>query len=130
MQILKIMTYLKTENLITLEEEINSFQSSYSDQKSKNHIVIQSINGYKLELNEVDESTRELHSMIVNQTSVNLEDKDITKNDLVYLITSTKLFFSDNQSLQIKNVDTLEHSRVQKNIEIKYKKNLLNLIKV
>jgi|TARA_B100001996_G_scaffold144960_1_gene110334 hypothetical protein len=130
MQILKIMTYLKTENLITLEEEINSFQSSYSDQKSKNHIVIQSINGYKLELNEVDESTRELHSIIVNQTSVNLEDKDITKNDLVYLITSTKLFFSDNQSLQIKNVDTLEHSRVQKNIEIKYKKNLLNLIKV
>jgi len=130
MQILKIMTYLKTENLITLEEEINSFQSSYSDQKSKNHIVIQSINGYKLELNEVDESTRELHSFIVNQTSVNLEDKDITKNDLVYLITSTKLFFSDNQSLQIKNVDTLEHSRVQKNIEIKYKKNLLNLIKV
>ena len=130
MQILKIMTYLKTENLITLEEEINSFQSSYSDQKSKNHIVIQSINGYKLELNEVDESTRELHSMIVNQTSVNLEDKDITKNDLVYLITSTKLFFSDNQSLQIKNVDALEHSRVQKNIEIKYKKNLLNLIKV
>jgi len=130
MQILKIMTYLKTENLITLEEEINSFQFSYSDQKSKNHIVIQSINGYKLELNEVDESTRELHSIIVNQTSVNLEDKDITKNDLVYLITSTKLFFSDNQSLQIKNVDTLEHSRVQKNIEIKYKKNLLNLIKV
>ena len=130
MQILKIMTYLKTENLITLEEEINSFQSSYSDQKSKNHIVIQSINGYKLELNEVDESTRELHSIIVNQTSVNLEDKDITKNDLVYLITSTKLFFSDNQSLQIKIVDTLEHSRVQKNIEIKYKKNLLNLIKV
>jgi len=130
MQILKIMTYLKTENLITLEEEINNFQSSYSDQKSKNHIVIQSINGYKLELNEVDESTRELHSIIVNQTSVNLEDKDITKNDLVYLITSTKLFFSDNQSLQIKNVDTLEHSRVQKNIEIKYKKNLLNLIKV
>ena len=130
MLILKIMTYLKTENLITLEEEINSFQSSYSDQISKNHIVIQSINGYKLELNEVDESTRELHSIIVNQTSVNLEDKDITKNDLVYLITSTKLFFSDNQSLQIKNVDTLEYSRVQKNIEFKYKKNLLNLIKV
>ena len=130
MQILKIMTYLKTENLITLEEEINSFQFSYSDQKSKNHIVIQSINGYKLELNEVDESTRELHSFIVNQTSVNLEDKDIKKNDLVYLITSTKLSFSDNQSLQIKNVDALEHSRVQKNIEIKYKKNLLNLIKV
>tara|TARA_B110000014_G_scaffold212755_1_gene165349 strand:+ start:581 stop:973 length:393 start_codon:yes stop_codon:yes gene_type:complete len=130
MQILKIMTYLKTENLITLEEEINSFQSSYSDQKCKIHIVIQSINGYKLELNEVDESTRELHSFIVNQTSVNLEDKDIKKNDLVYLITSTKLSFSDNQSLQIKNVDALEHSRVQKNIEIKYKKNLLNLIKV
>ena len=130
MQILKIMTYLKTENLITLEEEINSFQSSYSDQKSKIHIVIQSINGYKLELNEVDESTIELHSFIVNQTSVNLEDKDIKKNDLVYLITSTKLSFSDNQSLQIKNVDALEHSRVQKNIEIKYKKNLLNLIKV
>ena len=124
------MTYLETENLITLEEEINNFQSSYLEKQSKVHIVIQSINGYKLELNEVDESTRELHSFIVNHTSANLDDKDITKNDIVYLITSTKLSFSDNQSLQIKNVDTLEHSSVQKNIEIKYKKNLLNLIKV
>ena len=124
------MTYLETENLITLEEEINNFQSSYSEKQSKVHIVIQSINGYELELNEADESARELHSFIVNQASVNFDNKDITKNDIVYLITSTKLSFSDNQSLQIKNVDTLEHSSVQKNIEIKYKKNLLNLIKV
>ena len=124
------MTYLETENLITLEEEINNFQSSYSEKQRKVHIVIQSINGYELELNEVDESARELHSLILNQASVNLDNKDITKNDIVYLITSTKLSFSDNQSLQIKNVDTLEHSSVQKNIEIKYKKNLLNLIKV
>ena len=124
------MTYLETENLITLEEEINNFQSSYSEKQSKVHIVIQSINGFKLKLNEVDESARELHSFIVNQASVNFDNKDITKNDIVYLITSTKLSFSDNQSLQIKNVDTLEHSSVQKNIEIKYKKNLLNLIKV
>ena len=124
------MTYLETENLITLEEEIKNFQSSYSEKQSKVHIVIQSINGYKLELNDVDESARELHSFIVNETSANFDNKDITKNDIVYLITSTKLSFSDNQSLQIKNVDTLEHSSVQKNIEIKYKKNLLNLIKV
>ncbi len=124
------MTYLETENLITLEEEINNFLSSYSEKQGKVHIVIQSINGYELELNEVDESTRELHSFILNQASVNLDNKDITKNDIVYLITSTKLSFSDNQSLQIKNVDILEHSSVQKNIEIKYKKNLLNLIKV
>ena len=123
------MTYLESENLITLKEEIHKFQSSYLDKNTKIHIVIQSINGYQLELNEVDESIRELHSFILNQTSVSL-NTDITKNDLVYLITSTKLSFSDNQSLQIKNVDTLEHSSVQKNIEIKYKKNLLNLIKV
>ena len=130
MQILKTMTYLETENLITLEEEINNFQSSFSEKQSKVHIVIQSINGYELELNEVDESAIDLHSLILNQASVNLDNKDITKNDIVYLITSTKLSFSDNQSLEIKNVDTLENSRVQKNIEIKYKENLLNLIKV
>ncbi len=124
------MTYLETENLITVEEEILKFQSSFSDKNTKTYIVVQSMNGYQVELNEVDESTRELHSFIVNLTSANLYDKDITKNDIVYLITSTKLSFSDNQSLQIKNVDTLEHSSVQKNIEIKYKKNLLNLIKV
>ena len=123
------MTYLESENLITLKEEINKFQSSYLDKNTKIHIVIQSINGYQLELNEVDESIRELHSFILNQTSVNL-NTDITKNDLVYLITSTKLSFSNNQSLEIKNVDKLEESGVQKNIEIKYKKNLLNLIKV
>ena len=124
------MTYLETENLITVEEEILKFQSSFSDKNTKTYIVVQSMNGYQVELNEVDESTRELHSFIVNLTSANLDDKDITKNDLVYLITSTKLSFSDNQSLEIKNVNTLEHSRVQRNIEIKYKRNLLNLIKV
>ncbi len=124
------MTYLETENLITVEEEILKFQSSFSDKNTKTYIVVQSMNGYQVELNEVDESTRELHSFIVNLTSANLYGKDITKNDLVYLITSTKLSFSDNQSLEIKNVDTLEHSKVQRNIEIKYKRNLLNLIKV
>jgi len=123
------MTYLESENLITLKEEIHKFQSSYLDKNTKIHIVIQSINGYQLELNEVDESIRELHSFILNQTSVSL-NTDITKNDLVYLITSTKLSFSDNQSLKIKNVHTLEESEVQKIIELKYKKNLLNLIKV
>jgi hypothetical protein len=124
------MTYLETENLITVEEEITKFQSSYSDMNTKTHIVIQSINGYQVKLDEFDESTRELHSLIVNQTSANLDNKDITKNDLVYLITSIKLSFSNNQSLEIKNIDTLEESGVQKNIEIKYKENLLNLIKV
>jgi hypothetical protein len=124
------MTYLETENLITVEEEITKFQSSYSDMNTKTHIVIQSINGYQVKLDEFDESTRELHSLIVNQTSANLDNKDITKNDLVYLITSIKLSFSNNQSLEIKNIDTLEESGVRKNIEIKYKENLLNLIKV
>ena len=124
------MTYLEKENLITVEEEITKFQSSYSDKNTKTHIVVQSMNGYQIKLNEFDESTRELHSLIVNQTSANLDNKDITKNDLVYLITSIKLSFSNNQSLEIKNIDTLEESGVRKNIEIKYKENLLNLIKV
>ena len=124
------MTYLETENLVTVIEEINKFHSSYSDKNTKTHIVVQSINGYQINLNEFDESTRELHSFIVNQTSANSENQDISKNDLVYLITSIKLSFSNNQSLEIKNIDTLEESGVQKNIEIKYKENLLNLIKV
>ena len=124
------MTYLESKNLVNVEEEITKFQSSYSDMNTKTHIVIQSINGYQVKLDEFDESTRELHSLILNQTSANLDNKDITKNDLVYLITSIKLSFSNNQSLEIKNIDTLEESGVQKNIEIKYKENLLNLIKV
>jgi hypothetical protein len=124
------MTYLESKNLVNVEEEITKFQSSYSDKNTKTHIVVQSINGYQVKLDEFDESTRELHSLILNQTSANLDNKDITKNDLVYLITSIKLSFSNNQSLEIKNIDTLEESGVQKNIEIKYKENLLNLIKV
>ena len=124
------MTYLESKNLVNVEEEITKFQSSYSDKNTKTHIVVQSINGYQVKLDEFDESTRELHSLILNQTSANLDNKDITKNDLVYLITSIKLSFSNNQSLEIKNIDTLEESEVQKNIEIKYKENLLNLIKI
>ena len=124
------MTYLETENLITVEEEIYKFQSSFSGKNTKTYIVVQSMNGYQIELNEFDKSTRELHSFIVNLTSANLYNKDITKNDFVYLITSTKLSFSNTASLEIKNINTLEESEVQKNIEIKYKENLLNLIKI
>ena len=76
------MTYLETENLVTVIEEINKFNSSYSDKNTKTHIVVQSINGYQINLNEFDESTRELHSFIVNQTSANSENQDISKNDL------------------------------------------------
>ena len=48
---------------------------------------------------------------------------------LSYFLIPT-VYNKDEIKQQIKNVDTLEHSSVQKNIEIKYKKNLLNLIKV
>ncbi len=124
------MTYLETENLITVKEEISKFQSSYSDKNTKTHIVVQSINGYQIKLNEFDESTKELHSFIINQTSANPENQDISKNDLVYLITSTQLSLSEEQSLNIANINNLEEAQVQMNLEVKFKENLLNLIKV
>ena len=124
------MTYLETENLVTVIEEINKFNSSYSDKNTKTHIVVQSINGYQIKLNEFDESTKELHSFIINQTSANPENQDISKNDLVYLITSTQLSLSEEQSLNIANINNLEEAQVQMNIELKFKENLLNLIKV
>ena len=124
------MTYLETENLVTVKEEISKFQSSYSDKNTKTHIVVQSINGYQIKRNEFDESTKELHSFIVNQTSANSENQDISKNDLVYLITSTQLSLSEEQSLNITNINNLEEAQVQMNLEVKFKENLLNLIKV
>jgi len=124
------MTYLETKNLVTVKEEISKFQSSYSDKNTKTHIVVQSINGYQIKLNEFDESTKELHSFIVNQTFLNSENQDITKNDLVYLITSSQLSLSEEQSLNIANINNLEEAQVQINIEVKFKENLLNLIKV
>ena len=124
------MTYLETENLVTIKEEISKFQSSYSDKNTKTHIVVQSIDGYQINQNEFDESTKELHSFIVNQTSANSENQDISKNDLVYLITSTQLSLSGEQSLNIANINNLEEAQVQINLEVKCKENLLNLIKV
>jgi len=124
------MTYLETENLVTVIEEINKFHSSYSDKKTETHIVVQSINGYQIKQNEFDESTKELHSFIVNQTSANSENQVISKNDLVYLITSTQLSLSGEQSLNIANINNLEEAQVQINLEVKCKENLLNLIKV
>mgnify|MGYP001107581924 FL=1 len=124
------MTYLETENLVTVKEEISKFQSSFSDKNTKTYIVVQSINGYLIKRNEFDESTKELHSFIVNQTSANSENQDISKNDLVYLITSTQLSLSEEQSLNIVNINNLEEAQVQMNLEIKFKENLLNLIKV
>ncbi len=124
------MTYLETENLVTVKEEISKFQSSYSDKNNKTHIVVQSINGCQIKQNEFDESTKELHSFIVNLTSANSENQDISKNDHVYLITSTQLSLSEEQSLNIANINNLEEAQVQMNLEVKFKENLLNLIKV
>jgi hypothetical protein len=56
--------------------------------------------------------------------------REISKGDLVYLITVPKLRLTGKQSLLIKGIDKIEDSSTKQNVEVKYKENLLNLIKI
>ena len=124
------MSYIQANDLNTIEEEINKFQSSNFNKKNNTHIVIQTLNGYEINLNEADSSSKELHSLISNIVSDTSGNETILKDDLVYLITELKISSSGKQSLDIKSIKTIEETPVQQNVEIQFKECLLNLIKV
>ena len=124
------MSYIQTNDLNAIEEEIYKFQSSNFNKKNNTHIVIQTLNGYEINLNEADSSTKELHSLISNIVSDTSGNETILKDDLVYLITELKISSSGNQSLDIKSKKKIEETPVQQNVEILFKECLLNLIKV
>jgi len=124
------MNYLKTSNLNDIKKEIVDFQSKYIESNIISHLVIQSIDGYEINMEDVDGSAKELHSLIANLISNESKGKEVSKGDLVYLITVPKLRLTGKQSLSIKGIDTIEDSSAKQNVEVKYKENLLNLIKI
>ena len=124
------MSYIQANDLNTIEEEINKFQSSNFNIKNNTHIVIQTLNGYEINLNEADSCSKELHSLISNIVSDTSGNETILKDDLVFLITELKISSSGKQSLDIKSIKTIEETPVQQNVEIQFKECLLNLIKV
>ena len=124
------MNYLKTSNLNDIKKEIVDFQSKYIESNIISHLVIQSIDGYEINMEDVDGSAKELHSLITNLISNESKGKEVSKGDLVYLITVPKLRLTGKQSLLIKGIDKIEDSSTKQNVEVKYKENLLNLIKI
>ena len=124
------MNYLNTNNLNDIKKEIVTFQSSCIESNIISHLVIQSIDGYEINMEDVDGSAKELYSLIANLISNESKGKEISKGDLVYLITLPKLRLTGKQSLSIKGIDTIEDSSAKQNVEVKYKENLLNLIKI
>ena len=124
------MNYLNTNNLNDIKKEIVTFQSSCIESNIISHLVIQSIDGYEINMEDVDGSAKELHSLIVNLISNESKGKEVSKGDLVYLITVPKLRLTGKQSLLIKGIDKIEDSSTKQNVEVKYKENLLNLIKI
>ena len=124
------MSYIQANDLNAIEEEIYKFQSSNFNKKNNTHIVIQTLNGYEINLNEADSSSKELHSLISNIVSDTSGNETILKDDLVYLITELKISSSGKQSLDIKSIKKIEETPVQQNVEIQFKECLLNLIKV
>ena len=124
------MSYIQANDLNTIEEEINKFQSSNFNKKNNTHIVIQTLNGYEINLNEADACSKELHSLISNIVSDTSGNETILKDDLVFLITELKISSSGKQSLDIKSIKKIEETPVKQNVEIQFKECLLNLIKV
>jgi len=124
------MNYLNTNNLNDIKKEIVTFQSSCIESNIISHLVIQSIDGYEINMEDVDGSAKELYSLVANLISNESKGKEISKGDLVYLITLPKLRLTGKQSLLIKGIDKIEDSSTKQNVEVKYKENLLNLIKI
>ena len=124
------MNYLNTNNLNDIKKEIVTFQSSCIESNIISHLVIQSIDGYEINMEDVDGSAKELYSLIANLISNESKGKEISKGDLVYLITVPKLRLTGKQSLLIKGIDKIDDSSTKQNVELKYKENLLNLIKI
>ena len=124
------MNYLNTNNLNDIKKEIVTFQSRCIESNIISHLVIQSIDGYEINMEDVDGSAKELHSLIANLISNESKGKEVSKGDLVYLITIPKLRLTGKQSLLIKGIDKIEDSSTKQNVEVKYKENLLNLIKI
>ena len=124
------MNYLNTNNLNDIKKEIVTFQSSCIESNIISHLVIQSIDGYEINMEDVDGSAKELHSLIANLISNESKGKEISKGDLVYIITLPKLRLTGKQSLLIKGIDKIDDSSTKQNVELKYKENLLNLIKI
>ena len=124
------MNYLNTNNLNDIKKEIVTFQSRCIESNIISHLVIQSIDGYEINMEDVDGSAKELHSLITNLISNESKGKEVSKGDLVYLITVPKLRLTGKQSLLIKGIDKIEDSSTKQNVEVKYKENLLNLIKI
>ena len=105
------MNYLNTNNLNDIKKEIVTFQSSFIESNIISHLVIQSIDGYEINMEDVDGSAKELHSLIANLISNESKGKEVSKGDLVYLITLPKLRLTGKQSLSIKGIDTIEDRR-------------------
>ena len=124
------MNYLNTNNLNDIKKEIVTFQSRCIESNIISHLVIQSIDGYEINMEDVDGSAKELYSLIANLISNESKSKEISKGDLVYLITVPKLRLTGKQSLLIKGIDKIDDSSTKQNVELKYKENLLNLIKI
>ena len=124
------MNYLKTNNLNEIKKEITDFQSKYIESNIISHLVIQSLDGYEISVEDIDSSVKELHALILDFISDRSVVADIAKGDIVYLITLPKLCLTGKQSLLIKGIDKIEDSATKQNIEIKYKENFLNLIEV
>ena len=124
------MNYLNTNNLNDIKKEIVTFQSRCIESNIISHLVIQSIDGYEINMEDVDGSAKELYSLIANLISNESKGKEVSKGDLVYLITVPKLRLTGKQSLLIKGIDKIEDSSTKQNVEVKYKENLLNLIKI
>ena len=119
------MNYLNTNNLNDIKKEIVTFQSSCIESNIISHLVIQSIDGYEINMEDVDGSAKELHSLIANLISNESKSKEISKGDLIYLITVPKLRLTGKQSLLIKGIDKIEDSSTKQNVQDKYKENLL-----
>ena len=60
------MNYLNTNNLNDIKKEIVTFQSSCIESNIISHLVIQSIDGYEINMEDVDGSAKELYLSLIH----------------------------------------------------------------
>jgi len=93
---------------VTINQFINNLKEICEEKRV--HLIIQSLNGVQTNLSKLTDSSQELIALM-DQDNINLLDNEnISKEDLILLVTITSILPGGNNSLDQLEIQSLNNS--------------------
>tara|TARA_X000000368_G_scaffold223625_1_gene176525 strand:+ start:16 stop:357 length:342 start_codon:yes stop_codon:yes gene_type:complete len=93
---------------VTINQFINNLKEICEERRV--HLIIQSLNGVQTNLSKLTDSSQELIALM-DQDNINLLDNEnISKEDLILLVTMTSILPGGNNSLDQLEIQSLNNS--------------------